>query len=135
MGVLKNISSIKKSLKLRNNENSIGREIVAQSNIQEAFLMGYASFASGLMSMLEKLLITDGYHAVTYRSKNNGEFDKYLRYTLKDPQFSESFHITQKVGGEFEYSLIEGFNEVDPNIETEDDVLTFDTEDSNVFFL
>ena len=83
MGVLKNISSIKKSLKLRNKENSIGREIVAQSNIQEAFLMGYASFASGLMAMLEKLLITDGYHAVTYRSKNNGEFDKYLTLYLK----------------------------------------------------
>jgi hypothetical protein len=126
-----NIISIINSLKLKNKENTIGREIITQSNIQSEFLTNYSSFASGLMTMLEKLLITDGYHAVTYRSSDNGKSDKYLRYTLKDPQFSEAFHIVQKPGGEFEYTLIDGFTESTNEDKKEKD----EDEDNNVIYL
>ena len=129
MGIGDNLVSIINSLKLKNKENTIGREIITQSNIQSEFLTNYSSFASGLMTMLEKLLITDGYHAVTYRSSDNGKSDKYLRYTLKDPQFSEAFNIVQKPGGEFEYTLIDGFTDALNDFDKEKD------SDNNVIYL
>lgn len=111
MGVLDNLSKLKRSQEKKSAVNKIGMEAVKQGAIESSFTSEYSAFSVSLREILEKALITNDDTSITI-APSSKETAKYLNYVLQDTYFSAYYDIHRDKAGNLTFKVKNDFDEI-----------------------